>query len=265
MRWGLRPCLDVYAFRCLGGYPCRGVSHTPYRAPRHGANTRPRAFIRSGPWGPFGGRIQYAPTRVRAFVTCIRPLSGASGGRMPLRPGGSPPRGSPPRVSPPRVSPWAMVRRAYSPAGYVPFGPCSPFGGRMPLRPGVSPPRVSPWAMVHRAYSPAGYVPFGPGGPFGLLVRAPVRPVGAPDHSPGRNPGRAGYVPFGPCGPFGLLVRVPVRPVGAPDHSPGRNPGRAGYVHSPRWGVEMLGPAALLRCWGLRPCWFVGACGPLVC
>ena len=142
--------------------------HTPHRAPRHGANTRPRAFIHSGPWGPFGGRIQYAPTRVRAFVTCIRPLSGASGGRMPLRPGVSPPRGLPPRVS--------------------------------------------PWAMVHRAYSPAG------------------------------------YVPFGPCGPFGLLVRVPVRPVGAPDHSPGRNPGRAGYVHSPRWGVEVLGAA---------PRWFV--------
>ncbi len=46
-------------------------------------------------------------------------------------------------------------------------GPEARLGGRMPLRPGVSPPRVSPWAMVHRAYSPAGYVPFGPTGPFG--------------------------------------------------------------------------------------------------
>ena len=27
--------------------------------------------------------------------------------------------------------------------------------------------------------------------------------------------------------------------------------GRSGYVHSPRWGVEVLGPAALLRCWGV--------------
>ena len=129
----------------------------------------------------------------------------------------------------------------------------APFGGvrgAYAVAPRGLPPRVSPWAMVHRAYSPAGYVPFGPCGPFGLLVRVPVRPVGAPNHSPGRNPGRAGYVPFGPGGPFGLLVRVPVRPVGAPDHSPGRNPGRSGYVHSPRWGVEVLGPAAR---------WFVGA------
>ena len=48
----------------------------------------------------------------------------------------------------------------YGRAGYVPFGPCGPVGGgRMPLRP-----RVSPWAMVHRAYSPAGYVHSGPFG-----------------------------------------------------------------------------------------------------
>ena len=163
---------------------CRGVSHTPHRAPPSVANTRPRAFIHSGPWGPFGGRIQYAPTRVRAFVTCIRPLSGAS-------------------------------------------------GGRMPLRPGVSPPRVSPWAMVHRAYSPAGYVPFGSGGPFGLLVRVPVRPVGAPDHSPGRNPGRRnpwcvddrGETPGGPGTRCGRIRSGRVRPIRAPGtgriHVPG--------------------------------------------
>ena len=51
---------------------------------------------------------------------------------MPLRPGVSPPRVSPPGVSPPRVSPWAMVHRAYSPAGYVhsgPFGYPAKFAG----------------------------------------------------------------------------------------------------------------------------------------
>ena len=62
----------------------------------------------------------------------------------------------------------------------------------------------------------------------------PGRPVGPPDHSPGRNPGRrnpgrlrtpanlAGY-------PKGPECTYPGRPVGPPDHSPGRNPGAHGY------------------------------------
>ena len=68
---------------------------------------------------------------------------------------------------------------------------------------------------------------------------------------PGLQPGRVR--PIRALRPVGLLGRVPVRPVGAPDHSPGRNPGRSGYVHSPRWGVEVLGPCGPLVCW----------CGPV--
>ena len=61
-------------------------------------------------------------------------------------------------------------------------------------------------------------------------ARTPGRPVGPPDHSPGRNPGRRNPgrngirpPPNGPPGPNGW---TPERPVGPPDHSPGRNPGR---------------------------------------
>ena len=83
----LRPCgpLVCWFVGANDRTRCRGVLHTPHRAPRHGAETRPWAFIHSGPWGPFGGR-------------------------MPFRPGVSPPR-----VSPPGVSPRAMVRRPYRP------------------------------------------------------------------------------------------------------------------------------------------------------
>ena len=60
----------------------------------------------------------------------------------------------------------------------------------------------------------------------------------------GLQPGRVR--PIRARGPVGLLVRVPVRPVGAPDHSPGRNPGRAGYVHSAPfgsvWGAYAIRP-----------------------
>ena len=105
--------------------------------------------------------------------------------------------------------------------GVHPFGPGGPSGGALyPCRPGFRPqgfrrpgvlpppgfrrPRVSPWAMVHRAYSPAGYVhsprrgalyPCRPGFRPGLWSTGPTarpgtgeRPVGAPDHSQGRNP-----------------------------------------------------------------------------
>ena len=179
---------------------CRGVLNTPHRAPRHGANTRPRAFIHSGPGGPFGGR-------------------------MPLRPG----------VSPPGVSPRAMVHRAYSPAGYVPFGPCGPLGGRMPLRPGVSPPRVSPWAMIRRAYSPLrAFIHSGPGARLGGVCRC-APGFRRPGYGPAAlQPGRVRA--FGP-----FRVRL-----GGVCDTPLHR-----YGHSPRWGVEVLGPAAR---------WFVGAC-----
>ena len=124
-------------------------------------------------------------------------------------------------------------------------------------RPGLQPGRVRPIRALR---------------PVGLLVRVPVRPVGAPDHSPGRNPGRSGYVPFGPCGPVGgriqyapTAVRASLRAFGpfrgrqggrmryAPGFRPGLwsggPTGRSGYVHSPRWGVEVLGalrPVGLL-------------------
>ena len=87
---------------------------------------------------------------------CIRPTKRAPGPEWMYRPA----RIRPHRVpGPPRVSPWAMIHRAYSPAGYP---------GRNGIRPPKrahgpewdvpGPPRVSPWAMVHRAYSPAGYM-----------------------------------------------------------------------------------------------------------
>ena len=147
-----------------------------------------------------------------------------------------------------------MIRRAYSPARYV----HSPRRGGRCIRaaqgfalgydppPRGLPPRVSPWAMVHRAYSPAGYVPFGPCGPFGLLVRVPVRPVGAPNHSPGRNPGRAGYVPFGPGGPLVCWCGYPCapgfrRPGFRPGLWSGGPTGRSGYVPS---GTRPNSPAS---------------------
>ena len=99
------------------------------------------------------------------------------------------------------------------------LGPCGPLNC-WGLRPGVSPPRVSPWAMVRRAYSPAGYVPFGPGGPLVCWCGYPCRGVLHTPHrappSVANVPPR--YVhslrapSFGSGGPFGLLVRVPVRP-----------------------------------------------------
>ena len=123
---------------------------------------RPGWFVDAGTRAPRGFAPGYDPAALQAAPGPSHSGPGARlVGRMPLRPG----------VSPPRVSPWAMVHRAYSPAGYVPFGPCGPVGllVRVPVRPGVSPPgvsppRVSPWAMVHRAYSPAGYVHSGPFG-----------------------------------------------------------------------------------------------------
>ena len=53
-------CWGLAALLVCCGYPCRGVLHTPYRAPPSVANTRPRvcSFI---PCGMFGGHIQYAP------------------------------------------------------------------------------------------------------------------------------------------------------------------------------------------------------------
>ena len=51
-------------------------------------------------------------------------------------------------------------------------------------------------------------------------------------------------------------TRVPVRPVGAPDHSPGRNPGRAGYPMRSNTGgaVHPFGSGSPLVCWCGYPC-----------
>ena len=51
----------------------------------------------------------------------------------------------------------------------------------------------------------------------------PVRPVGVPDDSPGRNPGAADA---GECVP-------PPRPVGAPDDSPEKRPGQGETLSIP--------------------------------
>ena len=131
----LGPCGPLV---CWGGYPCRGVLNTPHRAPPSVANTRPRVPVRpvgapNHSPGRNPGRAGYVPFGPpgtgRIHGPGDQPFGpgGPFGGRMPFRPG----------VSPPRVSPWAMVHRAYSPAGYVPFGPCGPFGGRMRYAPTV--------------------------------------------------------------------------------------------------------------------------------
>ena len=50
-------------------------------------------------------------------------------------------------------------------SGVHPFGPRGPFGGRIPLHPGVS-----PRAMIRRPYRPLrASVPFGPCGPVEVL------------------------------------------------------------------------------------------------
>ena len=93
-------------------------------------------------WGTrVGGATAYAPpgatiggecaTAVRASVRApsFGP-GGPFGGRMPLRPGVSPPR-----VSPPRVSPWAMVRRPYRPPRRPSIRAHGPVWGAYAIRP----------------------------------------------------------------------------------------------------------------------------------
>ena len=108
--------------------------------------------------------------------------------------------------------------------------------------PGFRRPGGSPRGFAARGFAPPGFRP-------GLWSTGPTarpgtgeRPVGAPDHSQGRNPwcvDDRGETPGG--------GRVPVRPVGAPDHSQGRNPwrvddrgetpGRGGYGGAPPRGI----------------------------
>ena len=111
---------------------------------------------------------------------------------------------------------------------------------------------------------------FGPGGPFGLLVRVPVRPVGAPDHSPGRNPGRAGYPmrsntggavhPFGPVGPVWGAYAVAPRGFAAQGFAlgygpPGLQPGRVRPIRAlrPGWGAYAIRPGVSPRAMVRRP------------
>ena len=149
-----------------------------------------------GPVGPVWGAYSIRPYTgyvhsLRAPGMIIRPLSGASGypGRGVLHtPSG-------------RHHRWRMchrgtciryVRRHSGPEARLVCWCGYPCRGVLHT-PHRAPPSVAnvPPRYVHSLRAPS----FGPGGPFGLLVRVPVRPVGAPNHSPGRNPGRAGY----PC------------------------------------------------------------------
>ena len=112
---------------------------------------------------------------------------------------------------PPRVSPWAMIRRPYR-------------AHRVP-----GPPRVSPWAMIRRPYRAHGYPhqqTKRASGPEWMNARgrvfAPCRGArwgvcNTPLH---------GYPHQHLNGPPGPNGTYPERPVGPPDHSPGRNPGR---------------------------------------
>ena len=165
--WGLRPvevlgCLGVGGLRPVELFMrlgvglndrtrCRGVLNTPHRAPRHGANACPWAFIHSGPGGPFGEAYAIRPYR----GTCIRhvhsaPFGGVRGAYAVAPRGFAAPGFRRPGVSPPRVSPWAMVRRAYRPLRVRAFGPCGPFGGAY---------AVAPRGFAARGFAAQGFAP----------------------------------------------------------------------------------------------------------
>ena len=104
---------------------CRGVLNTPHRAPRHGANTRPRAFIHSGPGGPFGEAYAIRPYR----GTCIRHVHSAPFGGVrwayAVAPRGFAAQGfalgyGPPGLQPGRVRPIRALRPVEM------LGPCGP-------------------------------------------------------------------------------------------------------------------------------------------
>ena len=128
MRWGLRPCwfvgagtrVGAYCIRPTGrpgtgrihvpgagrwpegSYPCRGVLHTPCRAPRYGANTRTRGGLTGRRIIAQGETLGGPGTRcgrIRAGRSSIR-ARGAVWWAYSIRPG---------------VSPRAMIRRPYRP------------------------------------------------------------------------------------------------------------------------------------------------------
>ena len=80
-------------------------------------------------------------------------------------------------------------------------------------------------------------------------TRVPVRPVGAPDHSPGRNPGRAGYPMRSNTGgavyPFGPGARGEYTYPAFIHSGPGaRLGGRMRYAPGVRPGLWSTGPTA---------------------
>ena len=114
-------------------------------------------------------RRAYSPARYvhspRRGGRCIRAAQGFALGYDP-----------PPRGLPPRVSPWAMVHRAYSPAGYVPFGPVGPFGGAYSIRPYTGYVYSAPFGSVWWAYAIRPY-PDGRGGGYPASFPASVEAV----------------------------------------------------------------------------------------
>ena len=71
---------------CWCGYPCRRRNSIRPTGRHHRWRIHVPGVWSFIPCGMFGGRMRYAPTVVRAFGTCIRPLSGPSGGRMRYAP-----------------------------------------------------------------------------------------------------------------------------------------------------------------------------------
>ena len=120
--------------------------------------------------------------------------------------------------------------------------------------------------MVHRAYSPAGYVLFGPGGPLVCWCGYPCAPGFRPGLWSGGPTGRSGRSSIRARRPVwfvGAGTRVGaycIRPTGRPGtgrmHVPGRSSIRArgpvwwayairpytGYVHSVRASLRAFGP-----------------------
>ena len=145
MCWG--PCGPVDVVEMLGpcgplvcwGYPCRGVLHTPHRAPPSVANTRPRVPVRPGVSPRAMVRRPYRPLRVRP----IRALRPGWGGVFNTPRGfaarGFAPGYGPPGLQPGRVRPiralrpvwWAYAIRPYRgtcirvPSGTRPNSPAS--------------------------------------------------------------------------------------------------------------------------------------------